>query len=169
MKQYEELNANSRNDQAALAGMRDAELVCAQRGVRFTSHRRAVLEMLWRAGQPVGAYDLKREMEVKLGRPLSPPTVYRALEFLLEQGLASRIETRNAFVPHTHPNPDQACVFFICQQCGSSSEVENQGVDALFERDAQSLGFRIGRRVVEMQGTCVHCLSESSSTNPANS
>lgn len=141
------------------AGLRTAELACARSGVRFTPIRRAVLEALWAAEEPVGAYDLIRRLESRLVRRFSPPTVYRALEFLLEQRLVSRIETRNAFVPRVHPEHEPACAFFICETCGTSAEVDNPQVEALFETDAAGLGFRIGKRVIELQGTCANCLS----------
>lgn len=140
-------------------GIRAAERACARNGARFTPIRRAVLEAMWRAGQPVGAYDLIRMLEVRFGRPLSPPTVYRALEFLLGQKLVSRIETRNAFVPRAQPERERACVFFICETCGTSAEVANPRVEALCDTDAAGLGFRIGKRVIELQGTCAGCLS----------
>lgn len=140
-------------------GIRAAEHACARSGARFTPIRRAVLESLWHAGQPVGAYDLIRTLEDRFGRQLSPPTVYRALEFLLAQKLVSRIESKSAYVPRVHLEQERACVFFICETCGTSAEVDNPQVEALFETDAAELGFRIGKRVIELQGTCASCLS----------
>lgn len=148
-----------RDPEAVAAGLRGAESACRQRGLQFTAMRRLVLEHLWQSSQPIGAYELIRLLEAELGRRLSPPTVYRVLDFLLEQGFVSRIETRNAFVPCTHPEHDHACVFFICEHCGSSAEIENAKVEALFADDAASLGFRIAKRVIEMEGTCSHCQS----------
>ncbi|MCS0504756.1 Fur family transcriptional regulator [Ancylobacter mangrovi] len=141
-----------------------AELACQRRGVQFTPMRCAVLEVLWQAGQPLGAYDVIRALEAKLGRRLTPPTVYRALEFLLDQRFVARIESMSAFVPCAHPDHEHACVFFICQTCRSSAEIENAGMEALFKRDAASLGFRIGRQVVELQGTCASCQSAEVAT-----
>lgn len=143
------------------AGLLAAERTCRQRGLRFTSIRRAVLEALWQSGLPVSAYDLLYVLEARLERQLSPPTVYRALEFLQEQRLVARIETKNAFVPCSRPDCDHARVFFICEDCGSSAEVENPEIEALFASDAAALGFCIGRRVVELQGICASCSSSS--------
>lgn len=134
-----------------------AREVCEQNGLRFTAIRQSVLQTLWQAGQPVGAYELIRILEARLNRPLSPPTVYRALEFLVEHGFVSRIETKNAYVPFSAPHRDHVCVFFICEHCGASAEVENKSVEVLFDQDAADLGFRIGKRVIELQGTCAHC------------
>src|SRR5437868_3929241 len=132
---------------------------CRDRGLQFTTIRRQVLETLMRAGQPLGAYELMADVEGVLGRRLTPPTVYRALEFLQEQHFVSRIESRNAFVPCAHPDHPHACVFFICENCGGSAEVENPTIENAVDRDAASLGFRIARRVVELQGTCATCLA----------
>jgi len=151
----------SRTPQAVAAVLRSAEAACRERGVLFTAIRRSVLESLWQSAQPMGAYELMGVVKSKLGRKLSPPTIYRALDFLLEQGLISRIESRNAFVPCAHPERDHACVYFICDACGSSLEIENSRLEALVEQEAASLGFRIGRSVIEMQGTCAHCLSSA--------
>ncbi|WP_449311417.1 Fur family transcriptional regulator [Pseudochelatococcus sp. B33] len=141
------------------AGLHAAERTCEKRGLRFTPIRRAVLEALWHSGRPVSAYDLLHILETGLQRRLSPPTIYRALEFLQEQQLISRIETKNAFVPRVHSEHERACVFFICESCGTSAEVENPHVATLFETDAAELGFRIGKRVIELQGICANCLS----------
>lgn len=136
---------------------------CREHGLQFTTIRRQVMETLINAGQPLTAYDLMSALERPLGRRLTPPTVYRALEFLQEQRFVSRIESRNAFVPCAHPDHPHACVFFICNNCGGSSEVEDPTIEKAVARDAASLGFRIARRVVELQGTCATCLETSSS------
>lgn len=141
------------------AGVAAAEQACRDRGVRLTRIRRSVLETLWGAQHPLGAYEIMSVLDHADGQRLSPPTVYRALEFLVEQRFISRIETKNAYVPCNHPDHPHACVFFICDQCGSSAEVENPAIEYMFDRDAETLGFHIGRRVVELQGTCASCHS----------
>ena len=143
-------------DRAARA-LRFAERACHERSVQFTPMRRAVFEVLLQFDQPIGAYDMIRELEAKLDRVISPPTVYRTLDFLLEQKFIARIETKNAFVPCAHPDHEHTCVFFICETCGHSAEVENEKIEALFEQDAAALGFQIGKRVIEMQGLCATC------------
>ncbi len=144
---------------AVAAGLTAAGRACRERRVQFTAMRRSVLEILWQARRPMGAYDVLDVLETSLGRRLTPPTVYRALAFLLEQRFIVRIECKNAYVPYAHPDHPRACVFFICENCGASEEVENPNLEQLFVRDAASLGFRIGKRVVEIQGACAACLS----------
>ena len=154
----------ARQDRRITNALRSVEIACDNRGVQLTPLRRAVLGMLWEIDQPMGAYDLIRNLEAKLGRKLSPPTVYRVLDFLLEQKFVTRIETKNAFIACAHPDREHTCVFFICETCGSSSEVENEKVEALFEKDAAALGFRIGKRVIEMQGMCADCQTAAGAT-----
>jgi Fur family transcriptional regulator, zinc uptake regulator len=116
-----------------------------------------LLETLWQARQPLGAYELKSCLEAALGRKLSPPTIYRSLDFLLSQHLVSRIESRNAFVPCAHPEHPHACVFFVCERCRTSVEVENHALERLIAQDASTLGFEIDRSVIELRGTCAQC------------
>jgi Fur family zinc uptake transcriptional regulator len=144
-----------------VAAVRMAAVLCKARGAQMTAMRCAVLEVLWRGTQPLGAYDLLARVQAKLGRKLTPPTIYRALDFLLEHRLIARIESRNAYVPCAHPERPHGCVFFVCNQCSTSVEIENRQLEMLMDKDAQSLGFRIVRRVVELEGTCAACDSAS--------
>lgn len=131
--------------------------ICAERGVKFTPLRRVAFEALLEFNGPVGAYDLIRALQRRLGKRVGPPTAYRALEFLQEHGFVTRIETRNAFLPSTHPEDPSVGAFFLCDHCGSTLEVGLSGLDAEFSSRAARLGFRVGRRVVELQGTCADC------------
>ena len=91
--------------------------ICEGRGVQMTEMRRRVLELLWASGRPTGAYELIEAVKRRDSRPVAPPTVYRALNFLMAQGLVSRIESLNAYVPCAHPERDHDCLFFICSGC----------------------------------------------------
>ena len=123
--------------------------LCGARGVRLTARRRQVLELLWESGRPMGAYEV-----------IDAPTVYRALEFLMSQRFVSKIESRNAYVPRAHPERGHDCIFFICGDCGASLELEDQRVEQLLAEDAANhLGFRVTRRVVEVEGTCKSCIA----------
>ncbi len=136
-----------------------AARLCVARGVQFTELRRRLLETLWVAHEPLGAYEALRRLEGSWGRTLKPTTVYRALDFLLEQGLAVRIESRNAYVPCAHPDQPHTSVFFVCDQCRVTIEVDDSEVGRLLKCDATALGFDVRRRVLELQGTCAHCLA----------
>ncbi|WP_166461770.1 transcriptional repressor [Paracoccus alkanivorans] len=134
-----------------------AERICAERGARFTPLRRTALEVLLEFNGPVSAYDFLPALAQRLGRRLAPPTAYRALGFLLEQGFICRIETRNAFTLATHLEDRNAGVFFLCDHCGATVEVDADGITELLAGRAAALGFEVGRRIVELQGICADC------------
>ncbi len=131
--------------------------ICEKRGVQMTQLRRGVLELLWASGGPTSAYELIEAVKGRDSRPVGPPTVYRALHFLIEQGLVSRIESLNAYVPCVHPERDHDCLFFICSGCRSSVELEDSRIGGLLAEDAAALGFVASRRTVEVEGMCARC------------
>ena len=137
-----------------------ANELCTIRGVKLTKLRRQILNLLWESGRPTGAYEMIEALRLRESRPVSPPTVYRALTFLISQGLASKIESRNAFVPRMHPERVRECLFFICSYCGSTLELEGEHVAGLISEDAALVGFLPTRRVLEVEGTCARCSAE---------
>src|SRR6266511_767788 len=100
----------------------EAEAVCAARALRLTPIRRKVLGALVSGHRPLGAYEIMDRLAASGPRP-APITVYRALDFLLENGLVHRIASRNAFIAciHNHAATD-SIVFLICERCGAVGE-----------------------------------------------
>ncbi|MCY4277998.1 MAG: Fur family transcriptional regulator [Gammaproteobacteria bacterium] len=135
-----------------------AESLCATRGSKLTAIRRQVLELLWDSSRATGAYELIEALKRKHGRPVAPPTVYRALEFLISQRLVSKIESRNAYIPCAHPERPHDCLFFICSRCGESTEFEDPRIAQALAEDAATFGYRVTRPVVELEGTCENCM-----------
>ena len=123
----------------------------------MTELRRRVLELLWASGGPTSAYQLIEAVKLRDARPVGPPTVYRALHFLMAQGLVSRIESLNAYVPCVHPERDHDCLFFICGGCRASVELEDPRIGGLLAEAAAGLGFVATRRTVEVGGMCARC------------
>lgn len=136
-----------------------ADRLCRQRGVRLTAQRRQVLEILCAAGRPLGAYEILDAMRDGR-RVLAPPTVYRALDFLLEQGLVHKLETLHAFVGCTHPEHPHSSQFLICADCGLVTELEDPSIAQSLGSAAAESGFQTARRVVELIGTCAHCVDK---------
>ena len=149
---------NCRGQHAPAERVALAVSLCAARGSKLTTLRRQVLELLWERGRPSGAYALIEALELRYSRRVGPPTVYWALEFLMSERLVSKIESRNAYVPRTHPERQQDCLFFICSICGASTELEDPRVVQVLAEDAAALGYRVARRVVEVEGACPSCL-----------
>jgi Fur family transcriptional regulator, zinc uptake regulator len=133
-----------------------AEALCKTRGERFTPVRRRVLELVWASHKPVGAYALLDQLRAD-GRSAAPPTVYRALEFLLEQGLVHRVESLNAYLGCAHPEHGHAAQFLICRKCGTTAELDETDIAAAIDRHAKRTGFAVERRTVEASGLCAGC------------
>ena len=132
--------------------------VCARSGARLTDLRRRVLELIWTSHAPVGAYDLLEKLSQDQGRT-APPTVYRALEFLLAQGLIHRVESLNAFVGCADPGDDHAGQFLICTDCGNAAELHDTRIDKAIAVSTAKLGFRPTRKTVEILGLCPSCVT----------
>jgi len=147
------------NEEQLQHALDTAAQLCAQRGVRFTPQRRRVLELVCRAQRPVGAYEILDQL--RDGAPAAPPTVYRALDFLLEQGLVHKLETLHAFVGCTHPEHPHASQFLICSDCGRVNELESDAIADDLQSMAQRSGFRPKRPVIEVLGTCADCTAEA--------
>jgi Fur family zinc uptake transcriptional regulator len=135
-----------------------AEALCLERGVRLTPQRRRVLELVCRANRPVGAYEILDQL--RDGGPAAPPTVYRALDWLLAQGLVHKLETLHAFIGCTHPEHPHASQFLICDGCGGVTELEDQAIAGSLASVAAETGFRPSRPVVEVIGTCSDCAAK---------
>ncbi len=116
-----------------------------------------VLDVVVGAGRPLGAYGIIAQLEMTSGRRVLPASLYRSLGVLLERGLITRIETRNAFLANVQAMTTPADIYFICDQCGAVRTVKVSALANLIDNEADALGFQIGRRVIEMQGICNRC------------
>ena len=136
--------------------MQRAQELCSERGVRLTKQRRIVLRLLCESERPLGAYELLEQMRGMVKNP-APPTVYRALDFLLEQGLVHKLESLHAYIGCTHPDHPHASQFLICSDCGGVSEVEDPAVARSLRAAGRAAGVHTARPVVELLGTCAEC------------
>ena len=165
---------------ASLNTMLDrAEAQCARRGAQLTELRRQVLRLVLEAEQPVGAYALLDKLKT-LRSGAAPPTVYRALDFLLEQGLIHKVERLNAFLGcveagqegrghaprgaegcqggHDHPHQ-----FLICRNCGATAEISDSAITAALASASAAAGFTLHRATVEAEGVCADCAAAEAS------
>ena len=140
----------------AAAYVRAVEAACAARGLRLTPLRAQVLGLVAEAGKPVKAYELLEAMKTASGN-VAPPTVYRALDFLLDQGFIHRLASINAFVGCHHPNVRHSVPFLICDRCQAAIELEDERVSELLQERAQALGFEPRAQTLEVHGICRKC------------
>ena len=135
-----------------------ADQLCLKRNQRFTALRKQVLQLLCESEQPLGAYallDLMREA----GRSAAPPTVYRALDFLLEQGFVHRLASTNTYLACAHPQHEHEAVFLVCKQCGFTQELHTDGIYQAVAARAKLVKFTLEHASVEVSGLCHQCQS----------
>ncbi len=137
-----------------------AKRLCQKRSSRLTPIRRRVLELIWQSHKPLGAYDLL-PLLARDGHNSAPPTVYRALDFLLEQGLIHRLASLNAYIGCSAPQQAHQGFFLICHQCGAAQELNEETISAGIRACARDCRFQIARATVEVTGLCHHCQSSS--------
>ena len=146
------------------AGLLDGlEAICRRRGGRMTRQRRAVLGKLVESRRPLSAYEL-RDLLRPEDASVTPASVYRCLDFLVEHGLVHRLETTRSFIACDHPEHPHAVQFLICRQCGSVVEAEDKRMEAATESLGQRLGFALDQRTVELTGICGPCKTDTGKT-----
>lgn len=136
--------------------IQEAEQYCQENGLNFTPVRRKVLEILLQKNTAIGAYeilDLLREAGFKN----QPPVAYRALDFLVQNGFAHKIEQLNSFIGCTHPGKDHSPAFMICRKCDSVSEEEALTRDFSVSQIGLKTGFTVEKAVIEAKGLCHSC------------
>ncbi len=150
--------AFAKHDHAHCAGdaMARAEAIAADRGLRLTPVRRRVLEILLEEHRALGAYEVLDRLATD-GFGNQPPVAYRALDFLVENGLAHRIRRLNAFAACTRPGEAHQPVFLICAGCDAIAEAPGRAARAAMDAAAAELGFTIERTSIEAVGTCPAC------------
>lgn len=135
----------------------EAESICTRQGLRLTTLRKRVLELVWASHKPLGAYDILGVLSDEDGRRAAPPTVYRALDFLLENGLVHRIASLNAFVGCSHPEHAHQGQFLICRGCHAAIELEQATISDAIISSAAGVGFAVESQTVEVVGLCAGC------------
>lgn len=138
----------------------EAQRLCKTRSVRLTPVRERVLELLWQKHRPLRAYDILETLSAE-GFGSQPPVVYRALEFLIEQGFVHKIERLNAFLACDCPADDHGAKFLICTSCERVAEFDDQAIASALSEVAEGSGFAIGRATLEVEGLCPDCATSA--------
>ena len=134
-----------------------SEALCRAKGARLTPIRRRVLEVLLASPKPLGAYDLVDRLGSQ-GRRMAPITVYRALDFLIEHGLAHRLASRNAYLASSDVSTGrQTTAFLICEACGEATEITSPAVADTVLKVLKEQGYRPRARALEITGRCAGC------------
>lgn len=147
---------NHNHDVCRIKAVQTADRLCAERGVQLTTIRRQVLELIWGSHKAVKAYDLLDQMK-PFQHSAKPATVYRALDFLLEQGLIHRVESLNAFIGCSCSEQQHEQLLLICVQCHEVEERPGVMVMEAVSKELSQAGFTAHRKAIEIQGICKLC------------
>jgi len=136
--------------------MKKADMLCSDKGVRFTPLRKEVLEIIWSSHSPAKAYDILDKLKGH-EQTAKPPTVYRTLDFLLENGLIHKLNTMNAYVGCSHPLKHNQCYFLICQNCNDVVECCNRNLSDAIDDTTNKNKFSANSVTIEVAGQCEEC------------
>jgi Fur family transcriptional regulator, zinc uptake regulator len=136
-----------------------AETLCAERGRRLTPIRRKVLELLLRHGRSLKAYELLEEMRgVHPGA--APPTVYRALDFLVEEGLIHRLDAVNAWSACHDAEGAPHDLLVVCTCCGKVAEISDPALSHQLAERVKKTGYVLATHETELRALCPQCQQE---------
>lgn len=136
--------------------MQRADEIALERRLRLTPVRRRVLEILLEAHRAMGAYAVLERLADE-GFARQPPVAYRALDFLVEHGLAHRIRRLNAYVACTSPGHAGPVAILICEGCETVAETTEPALRDAVANTALAAGFEVNRTTLEAVGTCANC------------
>ena len=149
---------DSPTDHAVTQALDSAEQHCKARGATLTTIRRTVLGLLYRAHGGMKAYDLLDQVKlIKVGA--TPPTVYRALDFLMEHGLVHKISKANVFRAcsagsHNHAHPG---LFLVCPKCNTVEELDDHPATHSLLQSVSKRGYTIASDEIEVSAVCPAC------------
>ncbi len=143
------------------AAIKHGKSLCAASNTRLTPIREAVLSLIWQSHKPLGAYTIVDQLPAVLGKRVLAPTVYRAIDFLLEMHLIHRIASLNAYIGCPFPGSSHSDMFLICKVCGTAAECSAPSVNDAISRTTLKTGFQIESQSLEIIGLCPACLEST--------
>ncbi len=138
----------------ALSG---AAEICFQNGERMTANRKAVYLQVLSSHKAQNAAEIADGLARDGKRSVSPMMVYRALDFLVEQGLIHKISSLNAYIGCAEPMTARAHCFLICTVCGVVTDYHDEAVVQQLTKHIRAIGFNPKSPVVEVPGICPFC------------
>ena len=133
-----------------------AAQLCVVRGVQLTPIRQQVLELIWEGHKAVKAYELLDRIK-PLMDAAKPATIYRALDFLIEQGLIHRVESLNAFVGCSSSAHQHEQLLLICNNCQEVEERSAPEVMLALSQEVEQADFIVHSKAIEIHGICAKC------------
>lgn len=149
--------------QCVTNALKIAEHICTSRGVQLTAIRYQILELIWESHKPVKAYDLLERVR-PLAMAAKPPTIYRALDFLSEQGLIHRVESLNAFIGCSCANAPHEQLLLICKNCQEVEERTAPNVMQALVQEFNEASFIAHSKAIEIHGLCKACAQQTTAS-----
>lgn len=147
---------NHKHKQCINSALDRANKICQENGVRLTPIRKKVLELIWQSHKPIKAYDILAQLSSD-EHIEKPPTVYRALDFLLENHLIHKIDSNNAFIGCEFEHHKNDSTFFICDVCDEVKEIHEPKLDKTLQETSNKQGFTPNQTSIEIHGVCASC------------
>ncbi len=151
------------HNQCVNVALSTAQSLCNQRGVLLTTIRYQVLSLIWESHKAVKAYELLDRLR-PLQAAAKPATIYRALDFLIEQGLIHRVESLNAFVGCRCSDQQHEQLLFICKLCEQVDERPATDVMTALLDESKQAGFLVHSKAIEIHGICANCSTKVGTT-----
>ena len=138
-----------------------AENTCRQSGSRLTPKRQQILEELLRAGKPLSAYNLADMYKERFGESMPPMSVYRILDFLVQEKLVHKLASTNQYLACSHITCDhehEIPQFLICDECNSVTEIGiKKTIIQALKDSVDSTDFQMSSPQLELHGLCKQC------------
>tara|TARA_B100000035_G_scaffold142462_1_gene121259 strand:- start:2071 stop:2529 length:459 start_codon:yes stop_codon:yes gene_type:complete len=138
--------------------LKKVETICKQKELKLTKLRHRVLKLIWKSHSYVKAYDLLEELK-KIDPAAKPPTIYRTLDFLIENGFIHKIQSLNAYIGCAHPNEHKECYFLICKKCQNIEECCSEKIDKVVTSTIVKNNFKPNQVTLEISGVCQECIN----------
>ncbi len=126
-------------------------------GEKWTDTRAAIFDALAGFSRPASAYDIAELVSTARGKRVAPNSVYRILDLFVENNLAMRVESANAYLANSHPGCEHDCIFLVCDNCGEATHIDDDSLSQQVRKVAKSQGFQSIRPVIEVRGICQKC------------
>ena len=131
--------------------------ICRSNNLGFTDIRKQVFEIIIKNNKPIKAYQILDEIRNITNKPSHPPTVYRAIDFLIENGFVHKLNSINSFVGCFHPKTHEECYFLICKKCNLYQECCDDSLKDRISKTAVHNKFVISNTRLEIEGHCLDC------------
>ncbi|MDD5462946.1 MAG: transcriptional repressor [Methylococcales bacterium] len=155
-KQHFQQPSEHNHSECVSEALGTAEHLCIERGVQLTPIRHKVLELIWESHKAVKAYELLDSLKPQQ-QAAKPATIYRALDFLIEQGLIHRVESLNAFIGCRCSGHQHEQLLLICKHCHEVEERPASGVMSALSQEFRQAGFTVHSKAIEIHGICAKC------------